>query len=415
MLFVNASGHFAGAEAMLVDLTANLDRKRWDPLVLVPFAGRLAEALSRAGVEVQVQPLAVLANRRQLRSPAALGRLAGALPCSALRLARLARRRGAALVHSNSSALLDGALAARLAGIPHVWHVRETIPQSPLFRALFGRAALGLSSSVLCISRAVRAQFGRLADDPRLRIVHDGLDTRRFVATRPREEVRRSLGLDGAPAVGMVTRITPRKGQAAFLDAARLLSRAFPTLRFVLVGGALPAYEPLRAQLHALAGEPPLAGRVVFLDEQPRHAIADLIQALDVLVVPTVDMEPFGLVLLEAMALGVPVVATRGGPDDVVLEGETGWLVPPADPGAIAGAVARLLRDPIVARRFGRAGRLRVRTQFAIERHVAEVEAVYRLVTGVSSPAALEQPAVAALPLASGDTWPPPDAAAVST
>ena len=267
------------------------------------------------------------------------------------------RQERAARGHPNGGGALDGARAARRAGVPHVWHVRERLPLGNRLRGLLCRAMLSLSAAVVTNSQAVRGQWGRRAGDPRLHVVPDGLALTAFVPRRAAVEVRAELGLGAGPVVGMVGRIAPIKGQAVFLDAAARLSAQWPTARFVLVGGALPAYEPLRQALLAQVNAGPLAGRVTFIDEVPRAQVPEIMQVFDVLAVPTTTMEGFGLVVLEGMALGLPVVATLGGPEELIVEGETGYLVAPGSAAALAAAVARLLRDPVHAQRLGKAGR----------------------------------------------------------
>ncbi len=385
VVYINATGYWAGAEAMLLDLATHLNPAQWRPLVLLPFAGPFSQALTQAGVAWRVWPLAAPRTRQDLRSGRALLRLGLRLPPSVVRLAAWLRQEQAALVHTNSSAALDGALAARLAGVPHVWHARERLPLGAPLRSLWCQAMLSLAAAVVVNSRAVRSQWGSRAADPRLHVVPDGLDLSTFAPRRAAAEVRVELGLGDGPVVGMVARIAPIKGQAIFLDAAARLCADFPAARFVLVGGALPAYEPLRQALFAQANAGPLAGRVIFTGEVPRAQAPELMQVFDVLAAPTTTMEGFGLVVLEGMALGLPVVATLGGPEDLIVEGETGCLVPAGDAAALANALARLLRDPAHARRLGRAGHARAASQFTLAQHVQRIETIYTVVTGQNS------------------------------
>jgi glycosyltransferase involved in cell wall biosynthesis len=382
VVFINATGYWAGAEAMLLDLATHLNPARWRPLVLLPFVGPFSQALTEARVAWRVWPLAAPRTRQDLRSGRALLRLGVRLPPSVARLAAWLRHEQTALVHTNSSAALDGALAARLAGVPHVWHMRERLPLGAPLRGLWCRAMLSLSAAVVVNSRAVRNQWSTRAADPRLYIVPDGLDLSAFAPRRGAAVVRAELGLGDGPVIGMVGRINPIKGQSVFLDAAARLCADFPAAHFVLVGGALPAYEPLRQALFAQANAGPLAGRVTFTGEVSRAQVPEIMQVFDALAVPTITMEGFGLVVLEGMALGLPVAATLGGPEDLIVEGETGCLVSAGDAAALATALARLLRDPAHAQRLGKAGRARAASQFTLTQHVQRIETIYTAVTG---------------------------------
>jgi glycosyltransferase involved in cell wall biosynthesis len=374
VLYVNASGELAGAEIMLVDLVARLERARWEPLVVLPDAGALSAALDGVGVPWRVWPLATLRARRELTSPAALVRAGLRLPRSALALARLIRREGVALVHTNSSAVLDGALAARLAGVPHVWHVRELV-RGPWFA--LRPVVRALSARVLCTSRAVAAHVG--GPGAGLVVVPDGVACRAASAfpqgahTPPRAWP----WPPGAPVVGMIARINGLKGHDDFIEAAARVRAHFPEARFVIGGGALPAYAALEHALHARARELGLAD-VAFLGTLTRDEVQAVLAGLNVFVMPSRVVEGFGIAALEAIAEGVPVVATGGGPEEFVTPGETGLLIPRGDPAALADAVGALLADPARAQMLGRAGQARVCREFTLERHVATVEAVYR-------------------------------------
>jgi glycosyltransferase involved in cell wall biosynthesis len=377
VLFVSATGYFAGAEVMLLELLTRLDRQDWQPLVVLPFLGPLSAALDDAGIPWRVWSLAAPRTRQALASPATVARLGGQLPFSAVALARWLRSQDVSLVHTNSSAVLDGALAARLARVPHVWHVRERLPLGGRASAAWGRLVVGLADRVICISRAVQAQTDVWRAHPRVVIVPDGFDLQALVPGRSASEVRAALGVGDAPLVGMVGRISPIKGHQVFLDAAAQLAEAWPEVRFVIVGGALPAYAPLHAALQAQASAGPLAGRVLFTGELPRAGVIELMPALDVLVMPTVTMEGFGLVALEAMASGVPVVATHGGPDDFITNGVTGRLIAAGRVDDLAAAVSGLLADPAAARQLGQAGQKHVQQTLTLAAHVARVVGVY--------------------------------------
>ncbi len=380
VLCVNASGHFAGAEAMLVDLLAGLDRARFAPLVLLPFDGELAAALRAAGVDARTWPLAAFRSRRELRSPAALARLARALPASVRAMTDLVRAERIGLIHTNSSVVLDGALAARRAGISHLWHVREVLERPRGAWPMLRRLIPALSSRVLCVSPAVSRHFGPLPAPlaRRLEVVPDGVAMARFSTPG-----RRSWPWPAdAPVVGTVGRINGHKGQEDVLRAAALVRERVPAARFVLAGGALPAYADVDASLRRLAGELGLTDRVLFLGHQRRDEVAHVLAGLDVFVLPSRVVEGFGLAALEAMAAGLAVVGTDVGVGGLVRNGVDGLVTPRGDHVALAAAITRLLVDPLLAKRLGRTGQARARAEFAIERHIQAVERLYTEAAG---------------------------------
>jgi glycosyltransferase involved in cell wall biosynthesis len=191
-----------------------------------------------------------------------------------------------------------------------------------------------------------------------------------------REPVRRALGLDAAaPVVGVVGRLEAQKGHTYLLDAWPDVRRDFPGARLLVVGDGA-----LRAELEARALGPGLHGSVTFTGF--RADVPRVLAALDVLVLPSL-YEGMPLTVIEASAMGLPVVATAvDGTPEVVRDGETGRLVPPARPAALADALRALLADPARARAMGRAGRAHVLARFDLDTQVEATARVYRRVAG---------------------------------
>ena len=188
-----------------------------------------------------------------------------------------------------------------------------------------------------------------------------------------RERVRRELGASADDLlVGTLGRLSePKKGLAVFLKAARLLSREFPRIRFAIVGEG-----PARASLEEHAAREGVSHCTMF--PGLRRDVPEVMRAFDLLVQPSL-WEGFGLTLVEAMAVGTPVVASRvGGIPEAIADGVTGLLVPPGDPQALASACASVLKDRGRAAQMGRAGIDRARAEFGIERLVREIEDLYR-------------------------------------
>ena len=179
------------------------------------------------------------------------------------------------------------------------------------------------------------------------------------------------------------------KGVDVFLEAAARIAAVRPGVRFVVVGGAITGLEAYARSLEARAQALGLADRVRFTGwTYGPAAMPEVHRALDVLVLASIEPEPFGLVVVEAMATGVPVVATaHGGPAEIVVDGVTGRLVPPRDAQALAAAVCALVDDPAAAARMGAAGRARACARYSADQYLAGVQAVYADVLGASTPA----------------------------
>lgn len=219
---------------------------------------------------------------------------------------------------------------------------------------------------------------GRAPAD-RIRRVYYGINLDRPIALEAgaARALRQELEIPvDAPFLLCVARLDPQKGHLALLDAMRDVVQTLPAARLVLVGGAQQATADYSAELRSTAAGPQLAGKVIFAGE--RTDVPRLMAACDIFVMASL-WEGFGLVFLEAMAAGKPIVATNvSAVPEAVADGETGVLVPPNDSRAFAEAILRLCGDPAERRRLGDNGYRRVRESFTSERMVEETMAVYR-------------------------------------
>jgi glycosyltransferase involved in cell wall biosynthesis len=226
--------------------------------------------------------------------------------------------------------------------------------------------------------------FGKRSAPRNVTILGDGIDLKEFRLEVSGSRIRKELGIKPeAPVVGFVARLDPWKGLDVFLKAAAMLSRHFPEAHFLISGGAPEGFERYEQRMRRLAATLGLDGRVHFLGW--RYALDDipeLMAALTVFSHTATDPEPFGLVLIEAMAMQRPVVAAQaGGPLEIIVDSESGFLTTPGNPEAHAEAVALLLRDPARARTVGQAGRRRVEEQFSLDRFGHNMAKIYNVVS----------------------------------
>lgn len=375
ILFVDHADALGGAERSLFLLMTFLDANRWQPHLVAP-SGPLAEEASGAGIPVHLQDLPRL--RGSSRSLLDLWQ-------EAVRISKTAREIGAVLVHSNTvRATAYASFAARLAQRPLVWHMRdfwlsEAEPAAKWADRLGKSIFCRLAGRVVANSRAVA---GHLPCSAKASVLHNGIDLSHFdqalTAADNKAAICRAAGFPlDAPIAGMIGRTRPWKGQDAFLQMAKQVRAAVPDCRFLIVGGdPFGVQDDYEARLLELRSQSGLADRVHWTGQ-----LADVrppLAAMDLFVHPGAP-EPFGLVNIEAMAMGKPVVAFgHGALPEIVLDGETGLLVAPGDTNALAASVSRLLEDPTESQKMGRAGRERVDDCFRIERTVAGLDTLYR-------------------------------------
>ena len=373
-LFIDHAPAMGGAEGVLLTVCKHLGKNRWRPVLACH--GTLLEKAQRLGLDAHPVTLP-----RLRRSPRALMDWWAGVQT----LSRLAKRTPARLMYANTVRSMFYALpAARLARLPLVWHfhdfwLSESRPRRLWADRLLKQLLCAAATRVIANSHATAAHLPSGCNPV---VVHNAIDIAAFDPTLDGTPFRARYGIPaGVPVAGMVGRLRPWKGQARFLRAMARVAEALPEARFLIAGGAIfGVQDDYEAELHRLAAELGLAGRVVFTGhlDDVRPALA----ALDVFVHPG-DPEPFGLVNLEAMAMRKPVVAfAHGALPEIVVKGKTGLLVPPGDEAALAEAVIGLLRKPQRARELGAEGRARAARCFSVERMISQIEQVLAEVAG---------------------------------
>jgi glycosyltransferase involved in cell wall biosynthesis len=360
LLLANFADFVGGGEESLLGLAARLDRRRWRLLGSVTAEGEVGARLRALGVPVSVVPLP------RLRPWTLLG-----AALAVWRLRALLRRERVALVHAHGSrGALYGGLAGRRLGVPLVWHVRVADPDPWLDRLL-----VGLSTAIVANSAATAARLRRRPGAAaRTSVVPNGVDLARFAPGPADPALRAALGLDPAvPVIGYFGRLERGKGVDVLLDAAERLHAKLPATAFAFVGDG-PLREALVARARARGLPACFVGH--------RDDVAALLRLCAVVVLPS-RQEAFGRVLIEAMATGVPIVATTvGGIPEVCVDGVTGVLVPPEDPDALAVALALTLTDQAATAARVAAAAADVRARFDLDAHAAGVQKVYARALG---------------------------------
>jgi glycosyltransferase involved in cell wall biosynthesis len=381
ILFVHNNNDLYGAESILLELVKRLDRRSFYPIVVLPtdtrHINRLSPRLEQEGIEYHFIRMAVM-RRKYFHLLGAL-RYVRDLVLGSLSLVGLIRRRHVALVHSNTIAVLCGAVAAWITRRPHVWHIHEIIVDPKPARRMMHSLVCHLSDAVIAISGAVRGHI--LRDCPscaeRFQVIHNGIDVAPLSREPGNAKIREEFGVPlNSPLVGMAGRVCRWKGQLLFLEAAKLASQAKPELYFIAVGGVFDDDVAYMERFRNAADRSGLEGRFIVSDF--RSDIREVMNSFDIFVLPSTQPEPFGLVVLEAMALAKPVIASaHGGPMETVCHGETGYLIPPNDSRALADSILKLADDPLHAVSMGAVGCRRVSERFRAERFVSDFQRLY--------------------------------------
>jgi len=361
-----------GTERQFMNLAHGLDPSRFD----VHFA-----CLKRSG-----EFLEDIEARRRPLTEYRIARLYGAQAMRRqLAFARALRRDGIEVVHTyNFYPNVFAIAAARLAGVPViVASIREIGDLLTPAQRRVQRLACRLADAIVVNAAAIKERLiGDGYDPERIVVIRNGIDLDRFGRSHEGGRLHRELNLPAsAPLVAVFARLVPAKGIEYFLEAAASVAPRFPDVRFVVVGesrilqdGAI-VEGPYRQELERFARRLGLAGRVVFTGF--RLDVPELLPEMAVSVLPSLS-EGLSNSVLEAMAAGVPVVATAvGGNPEAVEDGASGLLVPPCDAGALARAICAVLEDQELAGRLGRAARQRISDRFSNEQMVRRTERFY--------------------------------------
>jgi glycosyltransferase involved in cell wall biosynthesis len=380
ILFVHASDDLYGSDVIILEIVKRLDRAKFRPIVVLPsdmkHVGLLSRELHAAGIEYLHLDILIL-RRRYLR-PQGLFHIVKCAVVGTWSLSKLIRQKDVGLIHGTSLSVLAAPLAAWVTNTPLISHVQEMLIDPRIIRKALHAIARYSADRIICISESVKAHI--LEDQPDaaklVEVVRNSIPS----PAEPRrtiEAMRHELGLaEGLPVVGMIGRVSPWKGQEIFVRAAAILRSEGVACQFVAIGGVFDNERHHLDRLKETIGSLDLENLVKI--EGFRKDARELIAAFDVFVLPSILPEPFGLVIVEAMAAGKPVIATaHGGPTEMVVEGETGFLIPPKNPYALASAIKNLLAHPEEAARLGSAGRRRFLDHFEMREYVHRIERLY--------------------------------------
>jgi len=347
-----------GSPKAMASLIESLDRAIFQPVYCAGGNGPLLEALVARGVEIVRGQADGVTFRRPLAARAAIRRQS-----ALLKLWKIDVLHAHALFWNT-----DLILAAWMLRIPVILHAHN--PEAVAFQNLNRLAA----RKVLFCSRNVMencGHFERIAD--KAEVLHNAIDTN---AMGRGSSIRATLGLNDTDiAIGTVAQVVQRKGIDILIETARILLRERSDLAFLVAGPTTPAEEEFGCRMRTAAGEPDLRGRIRFLGS--RSDIPDFLASLDLFLLPA-RAEPFGIVVIEAMAAGVPVIASKvGGIPEILSSPEIGRLVDPLTPEAFAGAVREILALPDRGRSIGAKARLSLAGRFDIATAGERLKKIY--------------------------------------
>lgn len=409
ILYVQHTAAIGGATISLLDLLEYLDKSTYLPLVLFLQEGPAVSLFREKGIETFVEPRISYYPHgegayfpvRSLRPWIQVTQLFQLWP-SACRARDFIQTHPVDLVHINTSVQIPTLWGAHLAGVPTVFHVREVLRHGNigLRRAVIRWAIDHWADAVIAIAQHNAVQ---LKPNSKIRVIYNFVDFEKFDRLIEGDQTREKLGIRvDVPVIGMLGGTVLHKGLLPFLHAARIVHEKCPKVRFLVAGESpqpdLPISKKrrLRHRLEDILAIPNLNREVpTFIEKEglggvvlftgARLDIPSVIAAMDVLVFPA-TVSHFARPIIEAGAMAKPVIASDfPSTREIVTEGETGLLVPPEDPRALAEAMLRILDDPLLARSMGEAGNQQARQKFDARVNAVAIFAVYEELLSRSS------------------------------
>lgn len=401
ILYISHCAGGGGSPKSLSLLLSSLDRNRYDPIVLLRKTSNTAieDFFKEESEKIyfgRICPIGVNTHSPKL-SIIDLRFFILFLP-NIFTVYRIIKREKIDLVYINSSVLVISGIAALLAGVKVVWHIRELIPDS-IVGNLQKRIIESIASHIIVISKEMQKMF----DKRKTILVYNGIDPAEFKPNSEIEVIKKRYGLNGEYTIfTLAGQLFPVKGSCIFLRAAQLLVGSGFRVQFLVIGGysenhandlaskikniikRLLRYKNWKEELEKLARDLAIDDKVIFTGY--RDDIPNFLSLSDAVVAPHYVPEPFGRVLIEAGAMTKPVISTNIPPTpEIVINGKTGLLVKPEDPEALAQAMIYIIENPLKAREMGENGYQNVLENFHSKTTHKKIMDLYEKVISSSS------------------------------
>ena len=378
ILFLHAGAEMYGADKVLFDLVRGLDKTRYRPHVVLPCDGVLVNTMREANIDVQVLPYPIM--RRKYFTPKGIIQYGWNLVKYSFQLVSLAKRKHIDVIHTNTSAVLEGSWVSRSLKIPQLWAVHEIIVSPKIMFTVTSWLISHFADVTVTVSNAAKQHLidsGKF-NEKDIHVIYNGVDSGRFNPKNTGESLRKEWNIpDNAHVIGMIGRINRWKGQLDFLAAANHVLATHSNTYAVIVGSAFQGEEWREKELDKAITSSPFANRII---RSGYRADSESVHGLfDVFVLPSINPDPFPTVVLEAMSTGKPIVGYRhGGVQEMVQEGSNGLLADVRNPRDLAEKINCLLEDDTLRHNMGNNSRKKLLEQFSMKSYIEKYEYEYK-------------------------------------
>ena len=377
ILFISHSSAMVGAERSLLLLLKNIDRDCFDPIVVLPTSGPLKREIEYLNIktyEVKSPWWVSGGGRNVIRAILRLGYNIIQEVVALIRLYKIIKREKIDVIYTNTIVNFSGAIISCITQKPHIWHIREILPGNPdlhfflPYRILF-KFISRFSNVVVTNSCATADQFQSIIPNEKIRVIYNAVDLDEFKNIPSLPDINGVKTTDYVVAV--IGSLQKRKAQDDAIKAIKIAKETIPNIKLLIVG---EGNKKFKDYLKHLAFKLDVSDNVIFTGY--RDDVPAILHHCNLLLVPSWN-EPFGRVVIEAMAAGIPVIgADSGGVKEIIEDGFNGYLVPPKDPIKIAEKIIYLFHHPKLAKKMGNEGRKIVKEKFSIQNYVKNIEKV---------------------------------------
>lgn len=361
ILMLHGSSDLYGASKIFLKSVSALKDAGHEVFVVLSEDGPLVHELKDSGAVVILHKLGIL--RRKYFSPSGLVNRFRAILKAKGFLENLIKEKKITHLYSNTAAVLVGALAAKNTGTRHIWHLHEILVSPKWFVQLMGKMINRYGDTVVVVSQAVWDSWQVWVDPSKMVLLYNGIDYGPYLQESP-NILPQIPSAQNKILIGMIGRVSHWKGQSYFLEIAKALLEKHQNIHFLIVGDAYPGTEHFVTEMLEKIKSLELEKEVTYLGY--REDIPDILRSLDIFVLPSILPDPLPTVILEAMASAKAIAATaHGGACEMLVDGETGILIPWDDATKAAKLIEKLILDKNKRLDLGIKGRKRVLEKFS--------------------------------------------------
>lgn len=377
ILYLHAGAEMYGADKVMLDLIRNLDKDKFKPFVVLPTNGVLVDALKKEGVEVDVLPYPIM--RRKYFNPKGILKYGKGLIKYGKQLSKYAREKQIDIIHTNTSAVLEGSYVSKKCHIPQLWEIHEIIVNPKIMYKVTSKLISKYATLTVTVSKAVQSHLynsGYFKPNS-IKVIYNGVDANRFNPNNEKNYLKKEWGIpDDAQIIGMIGRVNRWKGQHDLLKAAYILLEKYQNLYVVLVGSAFEGEEWREKELKDEIEKFKYKDRIIFSGY--RNDTENIHSLLDIFVLPSTNPDPLPTVVLEAMASGKPVVGYKhGGICEMVKNGYNGFFAEVNNPEDLAAKLDIILTNSELRKTMGEHSRLRLLENFSYDAYVDNFSKTY--------------------------------------